>query len=178
MDSSTTSPAAPAAPITTLLRALSVPAIGTHWFEQGGIFAGIGRGQAGAPDYALIVPVDPRGHFEDREWGQYGLDVPGAASAHDGPANTQAMAAAGSQLAQDCLALDIGGHADWCLASHADLDLARANVPELFVKGDWYWTSTQYSPYGAWVQDFESGTSNIGDKANEFRAVAVRRLVL
>ena len=178
MNSSTTSTAAPAAPITTLLRAISVPAIGTHWLEQGGIFAGIGRGQAGAPDYALIIAVDPRGRFEDREWGEYGKDVPGAASAHDGPANTAAMAEAGSQLAKDCMALDIAGHADWHLGSSADMHLAYATVPEQFEKGDWYWTSTQDSPNFAWVQDFGGGTSTIYNKGSEFRAVAVRRFVL
>ena len=180
MDSVTTSTAAAegAAPITTLLRSISVPAIGTHWIEQGGIFAGIGRGQDGAPDYALIIAVDPRGRFEDREWGEYGKDVPNAACYHDGMANTVAMDGAGSQLARDILALDIAGHNDWYLPSQTDLQLARANVSDQFEKGDWYWTSTQYSPRSAWVQGFEHGRSNIYIKRVEFRAVAVRRLVL
>ncbi len=170
--------AAPAAPITTLLRAISLPPVGTHWLEQGGVFAGIGRGQDGAPDYALIVAVDPRGRFEDREWGSYRQDVAGAGSLHDGPGNTRAMAEAGSALAKDILSLDVGGHTDWHLPSQGDMHLACANVRDQFEKGDWYWTSTQYSPRIAWVQVFEYGDSRIYDKGNEFRAVAVRRFVL
>jgi hypothetical protein len=181
MDSDTISTAAPASgavPITTLLRSVGLPAIGTHWIEQGGIFAGIGRGQDGAPDYALIIAADPRGRFEDREWGKYGQDVVSAGSLHAGPGNTKAMAEAGSALAKDILALDIGGHTDWYLPSQADMHLACANVRDQFEKGDWYWTSTQCSPYDAWVQDVEDGRSTIDLKDNEFRAVAVRRFVL
>ena len=48
-------------------------------------------------------------------------------------------------------------------------------VPELFEKG-YYWSSTQDSPNGAWVQDFEYGNSSIDYKYDELRAVAVANL--
>lgn len=165
-----------ATPVTTLLRTLSVPAIGTHWVEQGGIFLGILRAPEG--DCALILCTDERGRFEDRTWGEYGKKVEGADSYFDGRANTQAMAAADCPLAKDIAALDIAGFTDWYLPAQGELQIARANASEHFDKGDWHWTSTQYSPRSAWVQDFEYGYSDICYKDDELRAVAVRRSVL
>lgn len=34
---------------------LAVPALGAEWKEQGGVYAGVVRGENGAPDYHLIV---------------------------------------------------------------------------------------------------------------------------
>jgi hypothetical protein len=157
MDSQATSTVTPEsaqpAVITTLLRAISVPAIGTHWIEQGGVFAGIVKAPEG--DCALIVAVEERGHFEDRTWGEWDKSVEGADSFFDGRANTRAMAAADCALAKDIQALDIAGLTDWYLPAQGELQIARANVTSLFDKADWYWTSTQYSPHNAWVQDFE-----------------------
>ena len=166
------------AAVRTITRTFELPAIGTHWIEQGGIFAGICRGQNGAPDFALIIAADTAGHLEDQEYGEYGQEIEGAKSPHDGPANTVAMAGAGSKLAQAILDLKIGCHADWYLPSSTDLHMAYANVPDHFEKGDWYWTSTQYSRGLAWVQHFGVGDSNVTNTRNEFRAVAVRRLPL
>jgi hypothetical protein len=176
--STPTSAAAEAAPITTILRGFGLPAIGTHWTEKGGIFAGILRGLEGGPDVALIVAAGPVGRFEDREWGAYGTTVAGADSYHDGRSNSVAMAEAGSKLAQEILDLDTAGFADWYLPSQAELQLCSANLRDHFEKGDWYWTSTQCSPNCAWVQGFEGGYSNVSSKRGEFRAVAVRRFVL
>lgn len=159
------------------MQTYSIPPIGTVWPGQGGIFVGIGRGQNGQGDYALILPTDAAATFAPGPWGERGLDVPSATSQHDGLANTQAMATAGSQLAQQILALRIEGHADFYLPAKADADLLRANVPELFEK-DWYWTSTQHSRYGAWIQGFEYGLSGHDGKGDRCRAVALRRLPL
>jgi hypothetical protein len=177
MESTATRTAAPAeGAVTTITRGLQLPPLGVHWVEQGGIFAGLLRAPEG--DCALILCDDGHGHFEDREWGPYPSSIDGAASYFDGRANTQAMAAGGSALATEILALDVAGFKDWYLPSQAELQLARANASDHFEKGDYYWTSTQYSPYNAWVQDFENGSSGIYYKGNELRAVAVRRLVL
>ncbi|WP_110970828.1 DUF1566 domain-containing protein [Pseudomonas huaxiensis] len=48
-------------------------------------------------------------------WGKYGVKIEGADSFVNGRANTEAMAAAGSELAQKVLALTIGGHNDWAI---------------------------------------------------------------
>lgn len=49
------------------------------------------------------------------EWGEYGVKIEGADSLTDSRANTEAMAAAGSELAQKILALEIGGFTDWAI---------------------------------------------------------------
>lgn len=156
---------------------IGLPRLGAHWPGQGGVFAGIGRGQDGAPDYALILATVPTSIFKDVEWGKYGQDVPGAKSRHDSHGNTQAMADAGSKLAKLILALDIDGHTDFVLPSKADMDLLVANVPELFEE-EWHWTSTQYSAHVAFVQCFQLGGSSWLSKGNELQARAVRRIPL
>jgi hypothetical protein len=177
MESTATRTAAPAeGTVTTITRALQLPPLGAHWVEQGGIYVGLLRAPEG--DCALILCDDGHGHFEDREWGPYPSTIDGAASYFDGRANTQAMAAGGSALATDILALDLAGFKDWYLPAQAELQLARANASDHFEQGDYYWTSTQYSPGSAWVQDFEDGYSDVSSKDYELRAVAVRRLVL
>ncbi|WP_341795240.1 DUF1566 domain-containing protein [Ectopseudomonas toyotomiensis] len=49
------------------------------------------------------------------EWGEYGQKVDGASSLTDSRANTEAMAAAGSDIAQKVLGLDIEGFTDWTI---------------------------------------------------------------
>ncbi|CRM75235.1 DUF1566 domain-containing protein [Pseudomonas sp. 8 R 14] len=49
------------------------------------------------------------------KWAEYGEKIEGADSFTESLANTQAMAAAGSELAANVLALTIGGHADWAI---------------------------------------------------------------
>lgn len=155
----------------------TLPRLGTAWPGQGGVFAGIGRGHDGAPDYALILATDPASIFKDVAWGKTGQDVPGAKSRHDSHGNTQAMADAGCKLAKLILALDIEGHTDFVLPSKADMDLLTANVPELFEE-DWHWTSTQLSAHGAFVQDFQDGDSGWCYEGTEHQARAVRRIPL
>jgi hypothetical protein len=148
------------ATVKTITHTLALPGIGTHWLEEGGIFAGILRGAYGQPDRALIVsPPDAGGEFDPAEWGEYGKDIEGAKSKTDGLANTRAMAGAGNETAAKVLALDIGGKADWYIGSQAEMHIAAANVPDLFDQSDFYWTSTQDSRYYAFVQDFEHGSS-------------------
>ena len=152
------------------------PRIGQHWPEQGGIYCGILAGRDGQPDSHLVM-CPPEHEINSIIWGRYGQDVSGATSYWDGISNTRAMAAAGSQMAVDILALQIDGHADWHLPSQAEAHLMAANVKELMAK-DWYWTSTQYSDDYAWIQGFTYGSQDDGHKGAKARARAVRRLVL
>ncbi|MGF6153977.1 DUF1566 domain-containing protein [Pseudomonas fluorescens] len=48
-------------------------------------------------------------------WGKYGVKIEGADSFTNSRANTEAMAAAGSKVAQQALELRIGGYDDWAL---------------------------------------------------------------
>ena len=54
-------------------------------------------------------------HELEGEWGPRGLKVEGADSFTNSRANTEAMAAAGSELAQKVLKLEIGGFTDWSI---------------------------------------------------------------
>lgn len=154
--------------------ALTPPALGELWAGQGGVYAGLMRGEDGQPDYHLVVATDAAGQLK-AEWGCRGTEIKGASSRNDGLANTKAMAEAGSQLAKDMLALEIGGHSDFYLPAQAELMLCFANAREHFPK-EWHWSSTQCSADYAWGQHFSDGTADGYDKYGEGRARAVRRV--
>ncbi|WP_460874807.1 Lcl C-terminal domain-containing protein [Paralcaligenes ginsengisoli] len=181
---------------------------------EGGFLSGMFR--IGNDTHGLVVAPKDLGELKGK-WNSTYSDVPGAKSYCDGLANTEAMAAAGSSLARNILALSIDGFGDWYLASRDELELmyrflkpsayenvctfrdgdnpssspvgypytktnpAQTSVPE-FRKGgtqafedDWYVTSTQYSPGGAWVQGFGDGDQNVDNEDDTCRARAVRR---
>lgn len=89
--------------------AVTLPEIGAPY--GGGFFSGI-TVQDGKR-YLNITAG--REHELEGEWGNYGVKIEGADSFTDSRANTEAMAAAGSELAQRVLALDIGGFTDWAI---------------------------------------------------------------
>lgn len=161
------------------MRTITLPLFGTLLATQGGHFGAILRGAAadGSEDYALIV-AEQSAEIEDAVWSEDYTTIAGADSKTDGRANTEAMAAAGLQLAQRIKALDLGGHTDWYLPAAAELRALSATVPELFNEKDYYWSSTQYSRSYAWCQGFEYGSSHAGLKASEFRSRPVRRVQL
>lgn len=161
----------------TLATAIA-PRLGEFWEGQGGIFAGIVRGAAGWPDHYLIIPTHQAAEFHEVTLGTYDQDVTGATSKSNGMANTTALAEAGSELCKKILELEIEGHRDWYLMSANEAHIAAANVPELFEKEGWYWTSTQDGRSSAFVQDFEGGYHSYGSKDYERRARAVRRIQL
>lgn len=87
--------------------AFTLPGIGQPF--AGGFFTGIY--QQDGKRFAVITA--PAAHELEGEWGEYGEKIVGASSLTDSRANTEAMAAAGSALAQQVLALEIGGFSDW-----------------------------------------------------------------
>lgn len=153
------------------------PAIGAYWHGEGGIYAGLVRGEKGTPDYHLIVPIAPYGQVEEITWGAAGEKETGADSNLDGISNTQALCDSQHDhpAAQWAAALEIDDHRDFYLPARHELRLCYLNVPELFSTEGWYLSSTQYSPNLAWVQDFVAGTQYVGHKGVARRAVAVRR---
>ena len=158
------------------ITALSLPALGALWSEQGGHFAGITLDAAGNP-FALIVPPKGAGEFQDLAWGPYGKDVPGCAHFTDGLANTQALLAAKTEhpAAKACSGFGDTDHADWYLPAAGELQLAHMHCKDLFEQDGWYWTSTQYDRTSAFVQDFEFGDSYDRNKVTQRRVRAVRR---
>lgn len=125
--------------------------------------------------YGLVV-ADAE-HDVRGEWGDYNQDVPGA-KGPNGAANTQAMAEAGSTIAQAVLALRIEGNAGWYIPSRLEMLALYEAAPALFDKDSQYWTSSQYSRGSAWCQEFEYGYSYASLKGLEFRARPVRSIQL
>jgi hypothetical protein len=95
----------------------ALPAIGAPF--AGGHYAGQIR--VGDTVYGLIV-AGIVGQLR-AAWNTTSRSVTGAESLVDGLANTQAMAAAGSELAQAALALTIDGFADWYVPARDELEL-------------------------------------------------------
>jgi Protein of unknown function (DUF1566) len=158
------------------------PRIGAEWPGQGGIYAGVLRGENGAPDYHLIIATDPAGAIDSIAWGGAGKNEPGALSNLDGMANTEALACSrhSHPAAEWTRSLTIDGHSDYYLPARHELRLSYLNAPELFETDAWYWSSTQgaaISDY-AWMQDFSDGSQNYRLKSSEYRARAVRRLII
>jgi hypothetical protein len=151
--------------------AMQTPNPGQHWAEQSAHYAG----PVAYPDgnvYALLLP-DGFDAFGELQWGKYGKEIKGAASLHDGRANTAAMAKAGSAAAKAVIA----HNADWYIPSRVEALQLFSTLKDK-VGGGWIWTSTQYSADTAWCQTFGNGYQYIGNKDAELRAVAVRRLLL
>lgn len=155
-------------------RAHAITPIGTHLPTEGGTLGAIIARRDGTT-YGLIV-ADAL-HEYTGEWGNYGTEIEGA-KGQDGAANTAAMLAAGSPIAQAVRALTIAGHSDWYIPSRLEMLALYESSPELFSKDSYYWTSSQYSRYDAWCQDFEYGLSGASGEVYEFRARPVRSIQL
>ena len=91
--------------------AFTIPEIGQAF--GGGFFTGITRDPDTGKRYLNITAGAE--HELSGAWGEYGEKIEGADSFTNSRANTEAMAAAGSELAQQVLALDIGGFTDWAI---------------------------------------------------------------
>ncbi|MDI3184700.1 DUF1566 domain-containing protein [Pseudomonas paracarnis] len=91
--------------------AVTTPAIGQDY--GGGFVTGITRDPVTGKRSLHITAG--AAHEMVGKWGEYGVKIEGADSFTDSLSNTQAMAAAGSELAAKVLALTIGGHADWAI---------------------------------------------------------------
>lgn len=91
---------------------------------EGGFYGGIVNIN-GAPHAIAWAPK-----AEGETTGVWHDDEPGlvAPSCIDSMANTQAMAAAGSDLATWALALSINSHADWCIPARDVLELAYRHL--------------------------------------------------
>ncbi len=152
------------------------PPLGAYWPGQGGYNASLVRGEDGAPDYYLIVPLLTE--QLRAAWGGYGEEVEGASSASDGLANTRALLADGNEHPAAKLASEFtaDGHSDFYLPARRELQLAEANVPELFEKA-YHWSSSQRSANYAYSLGFEVGWLTSNHKDTEFLVRPVRRFI-
>ena len=91
--------------------AVTLPVIGQAY--GGGFVTGITRDPDTGKRYLNITAGAE--HELVGAWGKYGEKIEGADSFTNSRANTEAMAAAGSELAQQVLGLAIDGFADWAI---------------------------------------------------------------
>jgi hypothetical protein len=154
----------------------AIPAIGSYWPGEGGVNAGLMRGEDGQRDYYLIVPDVKAKRLA---YGGYEIESPGVASRRDGMANTKALIESDTDhpAAQWCAELEIDGHGDLCLPAISELALCMANVPELFEK-EWHLSSTQRSAYNAFFMHFDDGSQTSSGKGDELRVRPVRRVFI
>ncbi|MCV3976419.1 hypothetical protein [Pseudomonas aeruginosa] len=109
------------------------------------------------------------------EWGEYGQDVGGAVSYRDGASNTVAMAEAGSPIAKK--ALEIGAGVFIPSVLELALLFSAKQAGELPGFSDrWYWSSSQYSAYGAFGTTFSGGYTGSYDKNYDLRVRPVRKI--
>lgn len=89
----------------------NLPAIGEAY--GGGFVTGITRDQdTGARHLWITAGAE---HELQGRWGEYGVKIEGVDSFTNSRANTEAMAASGSELAKQVLALEIDGFTDWAI---------------------------------------------------------------
>ena len=154
-------------------QALSAPvAPGAYWPEHDAWYAGL-QMTPGGRFWHVLVPKAHIDALKDVKWGEYGTLIEGAADVFDGLANTQAMAAAGLDLAKRVQTLA----EDLYLPSRSEALLVFTTLKDQ-IDGGVIWTSTQYSAHGAWYQNFSNGIQYLNLKVCELRAVPVRRLFL
>ncbi|SOQ10326.1 DUF1566 domain-containing protein [Pseudomonas syringae group genomosp. 3] len=156
---------------------VGIPALGSYWPGEGGVNAGLMRGIEGGRDYYLIVPTSD--DLGELKFGGYGEEIDGAGSASDGLANTQALVASEHKhpAALACVKFSADGKDDFYLPARRELQLAEANVPEVFAKG-WHWSSSQRSADYAFTQYFDVAAQDCDDKLFELRVRPVRRLFI
>jgi len=177
----------------TKIDTTTLPEIGAPF--AGGFFAGVylDENQALA---ALIVAPKAEGE-STLKWKTRATATIGARSLRGGLANSDAMNDKSHPAAQFCRGLRIGGFDDWYLPSRHETALLAENLmpgegympaqtaaeafkdggPEAFAR-DWYWTSSEFSTDGAWLQDFYDGDQHYGGKGLRLRCRAVRKVLI
>ena len=165
-------PVANVQPIT----AHSIPALGDYWPGQGGFNAGLVAARGDVPAHYLIIAKDDVGAHE---WGARGVES-GATSKTDGLANTVVLCNAEGKhpAANACTEHRAEGHNDFYLPACAELYHCWVNVPDLFAKDSWYWSSSQRSADYAFGMLFGDGGQDFNGKGNELRVRPVRRFFI
>ena len=121
------------------------PAIGQPWPGQGGIYAGITRGEGGQPDSHLVLcPTVPDKRLAWKPASEWATTIE-----HD-------------------------GHADYRVPTRTESALLYANLRDQLDPA-LHWTSTQYSEVNAFGQYFGYGCQSYYGKKHEGRVRAVRR---
>ncbi|THF54660.1 DUF1566 domain-containing protein [Pseudothauera rhizosphaerae] len=141
--------------------------IGEYLTGQGGVYVGDIHGDDGVL-YGLVTAQEE--DIGSATWGPSGaLDL----SQWDGLSNTNALRE--SPAAKLASNYERDGHCDFYLPARRELMVALANVPHLFGKEGWYWSSTPRGDDYAWAVDFEYGRVLTSHRDYEFRVRPFRR---
>ena len=156
----------------------SIPELGAVWPGQGGFNGGLVAARDDVPAHYLIVAAKDVG---DHEWGGRGIEVKGL-SKTDGYTNAQVLISNDDETkypaANACAEYQADGHHDFYLPAAAELYHCWLNVPELFAKDSWYWSSSQRSANSAFGMNFDDGIQSGYAKFGELRVRPVRRLFI
>jgi hypothetical protein len=158
------------------------PRIGEFWEGQGGIYAGVMRGESGLLDYHLIVPTDVTASIKNIMWAENDNFQLGVLSEVDGLANTLVLCASTSHhpAAQWAQTLAIEGHHDFYLPARYELLLVHINLSKILRLHNCHWSSTldAGNPGCAWAQDFNYGDQYTNHMSSKYQARAVRRVLI
>lgn len=158
------------------------PRIGEFWQGQGGLYAGIMRGEAGQRDYHLILPTDVKACIKSIMWSEGEHGYSGALSDVDGFANTMTLCKSANNhpAAKWAQALSLDGHHDFYLPARYELLLVYLNLSRRLPLHHCYWSSTPDAgkPGCSWVQDFNYGDQFTHHQASRYHACAVRRVLM
>jgi len=168
---------------------------------DGKVYAGLSP-DGNEPMYAMPCDLGMTGTYNNCTgtrttymWGTYSMKakwkkhgtMTGLTSAVMGRVNTVALIAnygtyndghtIGVPAAQACVAQTYGGHSNWYLPAKDELHLFWIGTPAaiggLDVSGSGYWSSTEFSSYVSWIEQFSDGyqTTNGKTKSNVVRCV-------
>ena len=155
-----------------------IPAVGEYWPGQGGFNGGLIPARGDVPAHYLIIAKSDIG---DHEWGGRGIELKGL-SKTDGYTNTQVLIGNDDErkypAADACAEYQADGHHDFYLPACAELYHCWVNVPELFAKDCYYWSSTQRSANGAFFMVFDGGLQLTNVKVTTARVRPVRRFFI
>lgn len=152
----------------------SIPELGAIWPGQGGYNGGLVAAHGDVPAHYLIIAAKDVGAHE---WGGRGQESQ-AISKRDGFANTVTLMEGDHPAAKAATGYSADGHNNFYLPAAAELYHCWLNVPDLFAKDTWYWSSSQRSAYNAFNMGFGGGNQYGLDKTSELRARPVRRLFI
>lgn len=153
-----------------------IPALGAYWPGQGGLNGGLVHAHGDVPaHYKIIAKEDVGAHA----WGPRGKES-GAISKTDGMANTIELCGGDDKYpaASACAEYQADGHHDFYLPACAELYHCWVNVPDLFAKDCYYWSSSQRSAHYAFFMHFADGYQINDDEDYELRVRPVRRLFI
>jgi hypothetical protein len=156
----------------------------------GGLIFYIDEADAYSWTYLEVAPASTE--WIDKEWGDSGTEIGGNAALTGiggGQAATDAIVehmegeSITGTAAQLCAALSYGGYDDWFLPSIDELNAIWDNLVDDGTGANsgvggfaehYYWSSSEFNSFNAWVQPFGNGDQHGSGKTNPGRVRAVR----